>query len=1224
MNVGDITIQLTLDGKDMTLQLKEAGSLLRQFRGNVEDTAKSVKRLEDSQFSLGTKFRNLVLTLGNLRFAAMDLYDVFLRLPASILKSSGELERLQQQLAGLSNEMTDSARQIEASQNFDYVINTAKNAPFAVNAIAESFVKLRTAGIDPTQGSMQALVDSVAKFGGNNESLKRASVAIQQMAGKGVISMEELRQQLGEAIPDAMQNMAIGMGLSMAELTKLVSKGVVEAGSAIDKMTTIMAIRNRGAAEDMMKTWVGAVSQIETEWLLASKTIAEGGFADEMKKVVRELITVMRSDEFQGFAKNFGAGLGEVVRDIAKGVKVLVEYRSEIMLLVQAFLVYKAATSFLKPGLEALVGGVQAVTGAWAQQRRQLEASAQIESQLSQAAIKRRADEAVAAQAAANAAIAAKQREVASIKAANAQLYADYVRMTAASKIQEIKPGIFQLGDPTLVPKIRAVGDEISKNNTKIREASLAMDAQARAHAAAGVAAAAHAAELNTLAAANTRVSVATTAASGALRAGQFIWAAVGGWIGVVTVALTLGAMWWFNYAKRAEEAIDRVDRARQKLSTKEDVKELANSLTDARGELELLKKAEDQLKKNRDNASDPTFKANIDRQLAINANAQKAASAEIQKIQDTLSQAQQAVTERTAKANAQAILDQAQIELDAINKTGKDKRSMVEKVYEDEIKAAGKNEAKQKAARDARLKGIRESEEEQLRKESGTLGRLRSSLVARSATDPAAKEALKGLDSLFEGVKDRGAALGRLDTEINLLVSDKDKKPKAPKEDRIKTFVENLGESMVELEAQIPGLIQNSQALDVGLAAFEKVIARWQNGDFRNTDGTQPSEEDIFVAANIARDEANLKQAIDVYRKMADDVRQTRPEVTEALTYLANPLPNRVETSNFDAFTKRLAGMGLSVEEIARRLKRSVPEVQAAITEGGLQATILDLSKATEKVTKDLENSGLMNETQRKEHAVRLVNIERDTNIKLAELALERAAVLDAGEQRDQIEKAARQLIERSRLLAENKTAVLTQTPMEKMLSDWRDTTTQMNNATADWGRQVVDTFVNSARTGKLEWKGLVNSVLEGILQIAAQKALSSAVEAGGSWLTTIVSSFFANGGIMSSAGSVPLKKYARGGIANSPQMAVFGEGDNPEAYVPLPDGRSIPVTMSGAAGGETSVVINVINQTSQAVNATKSAPRMDGKQMVLDVVLSAAGQPGPFRDGMRAMMGS
>ncbi|KMO15770.1 phage tail length tape measure family protein [Methylobacterium indicum] len=59
-----------------------------------------------------------------------------------------------------------------------------------------------------------------------------------------------------------------------------------------------------------------------------------------------------------------------------------------------------------------------------------------------------------------------------------------------------------------------------------------------------------------------------------------------------------------------------------------------------------------------------------------------------------------------------------------------------------------------------------------------------------------------------------------------------------------------------------------------------------------------------------------------------------------------------------------------------------------------------------------------------------------------------------------------------------------------------------------------------------------------------------------------------FADGGIMTSEGALPLHRYATGGIANTPQVALFGEGRGPEAFVPLPDGRRIPVsmTMSGA----------------------------------------------------------
>lgn len=112
-----------------------------------------------------------------------------------------------------------------------------------------------------------------------------------------------------------------------------------------------------------------------------------------------------------------------------------------------------------------------------------------------------------------------------------------------------------------------------------------------------------------------------------------------------------------------------------------------------------------------------------------------------------------------------------------------------------------------------------------------------------------------------------------------------------------------------------------------------------------------------------------------------------------------------------------------------------------------------------------------------------------------------------------------------------------------------------------------------------------------------AGKKALS-----GSAWTR------FAKGGVMTSNGELDLRKYASGGIANSPQLALFGEGSMPEAYVPLPDGRSIPVSFRDNGAGESvggnniSIVINVSNtnngsaetQTADATQAGKDSTDM------------------------------
>lgn len=113
-----------------------------------------------------------------------------------------------------------------------------------------------------------------------------------------------------------------------------------------------------------------------------------------------------------------------------------------------------------------------------------------------------------------------------------------------------------------------------------------------------------------------------------------------------------------------------------------------------------------------------------------------------------------------------------------------------------------------------------------------------------------------------------------------------------------------------------------------------------------------------------------------------------------------------------------------------------------------------------------------------------------------------------------------------------------------------------------------MEDAFVNMALTGKLSFKDMVNSMIADLARLMVQQLI----------MAPLKSYFqFAGGGVMTDDGPMKLRRYSRGGIADSPQIAMFGEGSQPEAYVPLPDGRSIPVTVdSNGQGGN---VININN---------------------------------------------
>jgi phage-related minor tail protein len=160
---------------------------------------------------------------------------------------------------------------------------------------------------------------------------------------------------------------------------------------------------------------------------------------------------------------------------------------------------------------------------------------------------------------------------------------------------------------------------------------------------------------------------------------------------------------------------------------------------------------------------------------------------------------------------------------------------------------------------------------------------------------------------------------------------------------------------------------------------------------------------------------------------------------------------------------------------------------------------------------------------------------------------------------------------------------------PIQTMARSWNDMGENIRQASTQWMTGFSDQLTTMLINGKADFASFTKAVLADIARIMVQKMLIGLGTAamgflggggGGSTYGVTNTSFstLADGGIMSSMGKLPLNKYASGGVAKSPQVAIFGEGRQNEAYVPLPDGKSIPVTMKGGGGaGDNNVSINI-----------------------------------------------
>ncbi len=307
--------------------------------------------------------RGNIFLLGEIGDAARTVTDIMFGWQKPIVEAAAEMERMRVMLRGLNKEKPNPGQ--AAADDMKYIVDMAKSAPFAMEALTDSFVKFRSAGLDPTDGSLKTLVDSVARFGGDSELLKRASIAIQQMSGKGVVSMEELRQQLGEAIPTAMNAMAKAAGLTMGELTKAVASGTVEAKNALALMFKELKMQNEGAASEMMNTFTGTLAQMQTAFTLFADKVGQAGYLSSLKEGMKELTSLMNNTDGMSFAHSLGSGLTTAVDGLRDLAMWLIK-NQELVIAFGKVVAAMVAFKLLKAGISGVIGTASQMTSAFA------------------------------------------------------------------------------------------------------------------------------------------------------------------------------------------------------------------------------------------------------------------------------------------------------------------------------------------------------------------------------------------------------------------------------------------------------------------------------------------------------------------------------------------------------------------------------------------------------------------------------------------------------------------------------------------------------------------------------------------------------------------------------------------------------------------------------------------------------------------------------------------
>lgn len=177
-----------------------------------------------------------------------------------------------------------------AASQIDFLRRTASESGVALGAVSAEFVRfsasMKSANIPLEQSNalFRAVTAASSSLGLSSETTSGALNALGQMASKGVVSMEELRQQLGDRLPGALGLTAKGFGITEAKLIELVSSGKLATRDFIGPFTSALETM-RGEVDGLVPTW----GRLQTAFQTAAQSMGEAGWVQILTIALKTL-----------------------------------------------------------------------------------------------------------------------------------------------------------------------------------------------------------------------------------------------------------------------------------------------------------------------------------------------------------------------------------------------------------------------------------------------------------------------------------------------------------------------------------------------------------------------------------------------------------------------------------------------------------------------------------------------------------------------------------------------------------------------------------------------------------------------------------------------------------------------------------------------------------------------------------------------------------------------
>lgn len=190
-----------------------------------------------------------------------------------------------------------------ARHALNWVSKFAMDTPLEVSGVMSAFVRLRSFGLNPYDGTLQAIADANARLGGTQESLMGISLAMGQAWTRTKLQGQDILQMVERGVP-VWDLLSKATGKSIPVLQKMSEQGLL-GRDVMRLMITEMGKWAGGASARQMTTWNGMISNLGDNWTQFKMLVMDAGAFEFMKGKLSEILKNVNAMAESGKMKEY-------------------------------------------------------------------------------------------------------------------------------------------------------------------------------------------------------------------------------------------------------------------------------------------------------------------------------------------------------------------------------------------------------------------------------------------------------------------------------------------------------------------------------------------------------------------------------------------------------------------------------------------------------------------------------------------------------------------------------------------------------------------------------------------------------------------------------------------------------------------------------------------------------------------------------------------------------